>query len=670
MAYNFLLKLSFLLILLANLSLQSMAFLDEEDLERSTQVVYTRGQGKEDAPVQPTSPQERQTSYWKTKKDLINESLLPHVAATSMTIYKLNQRNIQFYNIDDQRHIKVPANYPLALLSQVDTTLFDETTIPRNLIACCHPKILTSIKGMAFILGGTAFPLITAALCNGILGRLFDYEVGGPASYTMLGISIAVAGPEGGIKLLKGARFILNTTRSTFQPISPQDDESTLYVPYTHRKSTSHKIADFLSFTGAFLYGLTPTVLWLIVEDPFPKIALSLALPLLVYSAESYWKVIKKATWQWFCQNKYTSLESKLIRLDFLRGLKKIESLIVEEQEETIKTNKELKDPEKQSLLGRKVKQDTRSKLQEESDEEEDTKLTQLLYECLRISSNDFGSKQGLDHVKDGEVVSPLSLLSTISLVIRELKEPPPRILEKIEKILTSSQKDPTTKIQEIRQALEIKAPIINHTTPSQPFRKLIAKHCASALSWLSVIPDAAMCVYGLSKGLPYLGVGETAAKVISFITAIPATLKLIPERFVHERTFETLSHPLTPEPKTFRKSRIGLTCKATIDAAFKALVYGTLTYWALAENNDFIRGFFVAVSVARFFSIFFTSNLDTYNETFTEIAIGRGENPSFERMKTRILDCIEKARTALGIDLSNETIEQIDATPCIKQDE
>jgi hypothetical protein len=91
---------------------------------------------------------------------------------------------------------------------------------------------------------------------------------------------------------------------------------------------------------------------------------------------------------------------------------------------------------------------------------------------------------------------------------------------------------------------------------------------------------------------------------------------------------------------------------------------------WRKYFRYCFIHGFFVAVSITRFFSIFFTSSLDTYNETFTEFAIGRGEKPSFERKKTRILDCIEKVSTALGTDLSNETVEQIDTARSIKQDQ
>ncbi|MBY0501979.1 MAG: hypothetical protein K2P93_08295 [Alphaproteobacteria bacterium] len=680
MANNFCFRMSFVFILLINLSLPSRALLEEYDEDPSLVPAGTRRQAFDEEVVLV----KQQETYWQKKKAELNDKLLSTIGSTSaMIIYPTEKKEIRLYDPDKRSHIKVPINYPLALLNQVDTILFNETTILRAPVACCHLKILTGIKGMAFVLGGTAFPLITAALCNGILGRLFDYEVGGPVSYTMLGLSIAVAGPEGGIKLLKGARFALHTKRSTFQVIPREDDESALYVPYIHRKSNSHKAVDILSFTAAVLYGLTPTVLWLIVEDPFPEIALSLALPLLIYSAESYWRVIKKATWKWFCQSKYIDLQSKLIRQAFLEGLNRVGKAIAEEQENsekqllsTQKTKRtpqsllqeedESDDPERRPLLTQKFKGTPPELLQEESEEREEPQLTHLLYECLRVNSNDFGNKHGSENVKEGEMVSPLSLLTTPPLAIPELSEPTPTLLRRLEKILESSEKKPKMKLQEIRQALKMDAPF--HTTPSEPLRKLIARHCASALSWLSVIPDAAMCAYGLSKGLPFLGVGETTAKVVGIITAIPATLKLIPERLVHQRTFDTLSHPLTPEPEDFRKSRISLTGKAALDATFKALVYGTLTYWALAGNNDLIRGFFVAVSIARFFSIFFTSNLDTYNETFTELVIGRGKNPSLERKKARILDCLEKASTAIGTDLLNETVGQIDTAGSIKQ--
>lgn len=494
---------------------------------------------------------------------------------------------------------------PHSLVLEFEKIYFNEKQEPRQCVRCCHSGLLSVLEWAIGLAGSGSIAYSMTGFTNGVVGKLFNYPVGGALSNAVLGLSIALNADNAFIIFHDIGEFCLRKQAITFKPALKKELESCDF-PRIFPKSKVHKFLEFLLIPSSALFTLGPISAWLTAEKYFPTFSLSMTPFIGLYFGSLYYSKGKEGLWTLMSKHSYSKPHiHQEARKSLVAGLHNLENA--------------LKKDDAKGLLTKKI------------------------WNILYGETNHFGDEK--ESLNNEKIISALSLLFAKNIMM-ELN-------------------DVTEKKDEQKQAFSgvHNWKLSTSSIEEKPFSERLANNLSKGLLWMNIAPSIIMESYAISTGLELIKVDQNTAQIIGHTLSTLFALRLFIEQPIHEQTINNVLHPCSSEEYSYKEFRKILGSKAFLHGAFNALIPLTLTYWSLTGTPEFLKIFLLCATGLRYLSLFTTLAAEKYNESVTKVAIRNKHNKtkiSLNGKKAHLTQLIKKAKWLIKVKLTDETISEL----------
>lgn len=216
----------------------------------------------------------------------------------------------------------------LSLLAAIDQTLFDNIKVPRGCLTCFPGWILSGLKIGSGLAGMISMGLFTPGFTNWGFHEIFNYEPYGPVSISFM---VASAVLISDVAFLQFYDFMqkLSQGRKTFAEANSYELENNItpdFEPQVFPHSLKSKLLKRVIFPAfSCLYAGQVLALWFEIEKDFPKFAIPISIPLVIFYAKPYFEMLNTLWNKWYIWYNFASTyeveENRRIILSSLAAL-------------------------------------------------------------------------------------------------------------------------------------------------------------------------------------------------------------------------------------------------------------------------------------------------------------------------------------------------------------
>jgi hypothetical protein len=500
------------------------------------------------------------------------------------------------------------SNLSLDVLYDFDHTFFDDLDVPRQLVRCCHPWILDSIKWIVGAVGAAGVAVTIGPFSNVDLGDLFAYEIDGRISDGVFGTSVALNVLPAFIIFYNGTKWVLQKVNSSFKAPDSLEDAGNCHFARVFPKSKVHRALEGALFVTSFIYGLEPALAFALSEDAYKTFGLGMSVFPLIYYSAPFIDISNKILRGWYANNSYIGTHhSKELRRAFVIALKEIEDAVA------LDPNGHVTRRIWDLCLAQNV-----------------SRLSALLSKGTSLLSKGTSIRNQGDLQQEMTYVQDYNR-SVITALIQE-RTRSEKTASFLSTLLTGASLVPGYMTE---ASLVSQAEILFSNSSSMT--------SSDSSLMTSLIPPPSDTARGIGYG----------------VAALLAT-RLPIEREMHRQNFISFSHPFTPEVKDHVVVRRALGVISTLSGLYGGALFGAYTYQALKDVPSPLREIMTCISAVRYASLFFYIASHNLNRMVTNMAKRKKNNPGLQIKKAHIFEHIRRAKEVIKYELTDETMAEV----------